>query len=96
MANLFALRATQPEKLREDEHPVGPRNDHWLRRLAAESDLVVAAWGNDGSLLQRSQRVRNMIPGMHCLAINRSGEPAHPLYQPGSAWPLLLEPLSAF
>ncbi|QNI45578.1 hypothetical protein SynRCC2555_01797 [Synechococcus sp. WH 8101] len=29
-----------------------------------------------------------MIPELMCLKINQSGEPAHPLYQPGLARPM--------
>ena len=43
--------------------------------------LVVAAWGNDGAYLGRAAKVTAMLPGMHCLKMNRSGQPAHPLYQ---------------
>jgi hypothetical protein len=34
------------------------------------------------------QDVRAMIPELMCLKINQSGEPAHPLYQPGLAHPM--------
>lgn len=87
MGNLFAWRATDPGQIRKVDDPVGPRNDHWLRRLAGESTLVVAAWGNDGNYRQRATRVRKMLPDMRCLKMNRGGEPAHPLYQPATARP---------
>lgn len=87
MANLFAYRATDPAQLGRVEDPVGPRNSYWLRRLAGESALRVAAWGNDGRLLRRSQVATRNIAGLHCLSINKSGEPAHPLYQPATALP---------
>lgn len=87
MANLFAYRATQPSELKLAMKPVGPRNNRWLRDLAAEADLVIAAWGNDGVFLNRASAVRKMIPELHCLKINASGEPAHPLYIPATQKP---------
>jgi hypothetical protein len=81
IGNLFAFRATQPADMLAASDPVGSRNNHWLKKLAAESGLVIGAWGNDGNFLQRSSKVRKMIPNLHCLAMNKTGEPAHPLYQ---------------
>ncbi len=81
MANLFAFRATDPNVMKSAEKPVGRLNNKWLRELAGQAGLVVAAWGNDGAYLGRSQKVVNMIPQLHCLKMNKSGEPAHPLYQ---------------
>ncbi len=91
MANLFAYRATDPGELRRVKDPIGPRNNRWLRQLADEASLVVAAWGNDGVYLDRSSKVRGLLPGMRCLNLNRSGEPAHPLYQRADRVPLPLE-----
>jgi hypothetical protein len=91
MANLFAFRATDPNDMKATEDPTGARNNHWLKRLATESDLIIAAWGNDGSYLQRSKQVREILPGMHCLKLNKSGEPAHPLYQKANLRPIPFE-----
>ncbi|MEM1113083.1 MAG: DUF1643 domain-containing protein [Pseudomonadota bacterium] len=79
-ANLFAFRATEPADMLRAADPLGPRNDEWLRRLSAESELRVAAWGNHGGYQGRSGQVAAMLPPLYCLATNRSGEPAHPLY----------------
>ncbi len=86
-ANLFAFRATDPVVMKAAKDPVGPDNNKWLKKLAQETDLTIAAWGNDGSFLGRSEQVKALLPNLHCLKINKSGEPAHPLYQPGSAMP---------
>jgi hypothetical protein len=59
----------------------------WIKRLANEAGLIVAAWGNDGSFMGRSKLVLDMIPDLMCLKINKTGEPAHPLYQPTSVLP---------
>lgn len=79
-ANLFAYRATKPADLLSTQDPIGIENDAWLCELARDAKLVVAAWGNLGTHLGRSQEVMNLVSGLHCLKINKTGEPAHPLY----------------
>jgi hypothetical protein len=86
-ANLFAWRATDPRELRSADDPVGPRNNHWLRRLTTGMPLVVAAWGNSGNHLDRDTYVRRKIAGLHYLRLTAKGQPAHPLYLPGSLEP---------
>jgi hypothetical protein len=93
MANLFAWRATDPAAMKLAADPVGRRNNHWLKTLAGDAGLVVAAWGNDGVFLDRAAEVTAMLPALHCLKMNRSGQPAHPLYQPASRVPVPLEPV---
>ncbi len=88
--NLFAWRATDPRELRRAADAVGPDNDKTLRQLAARVDQVIAAWGNDGTYLDRSHWVRAMIANLYCLKINKSGEPAHPLYLKGGLKPIPL------
>lgn len=60
--------------------PIGADNDAWLTKLAKDAGIVVAAWGNDGNYLGRSHAVTGMLANLHCLKMNKSGEPAHPLY----------------
>ena len=80
MANLFAYRATEPKDMKSAKDPVGLNNDSWLLKLSGNSEIVIGAWGNDGSFLKRSNQVLNLIPNLHYLKLNKSGEPAHPLY----------------
>jgi len=90
MANLFAYRATSPATMIAAENPVGESNDEWLINLASDAGVVVAAWGNDGGHLGRSQSVRRLLPILHHLKINKSGEPAHPLYLKSDLQPVPL------
>jgi hypothetical protein len=90
VANLFAFRATHPADLKAADDPVGPRNDWWLRKLSAEAELVVAGWGNHGRFMNRADAVRHHLESIHCLKMNRSGEPAHPLYLRKSLRPRLM------
>ncbi|MCK0538598.1 DUF1643 domain-containing protein [Alcanivorax quisquiliarum] len=87
VANLFAWRTVEPAALLAAQAPIGPRNDHWLRRLGPGAAVIVAAWGNHGQHLGRGQAVRRLLPDMQVLRLNRSGEPAHPLYLPAHLRP---------
>jgi hypothetical protein len=93
MLNLFAWRSTDPSVLSEVDDPVGPDNDAHLFEVAQSARCVVAAWGNHGNLLDRANRARAMLPGLHGLKLNKSGEPAHPLYLPARLNPVLLSAL---
>ena len=90
MVNLFAFRATKPRDMMASEDPVGSDNDIWIKQLASDAGVIVAAWGNDGAYMGRSKKVKGMIPNLKCLKTNKSGEPAHPLYQPGSSLPITM------
>jgi hypothetical protein len=92
VTNLFGWRATDPEAMKAVRDPVGRGNDAAILRAAREAKLVVCAWGNHGAHLGRSFRVlaalrKEGIP-LNYLRLNSSGEPAHPLYLPGSLRPL--------
>lgn len=88
MANLFAFRATEPADMKVSDDPIGIENNKWLKKLAKDAALVVAAWGNDGSYLERSEQVKEFLPNLYCLKLNKSGEPAHPLYQSADIKPV--------
>ncbi len=87
MANLFALRATRPQQLRAARDPVGDGTDRWLAWLAADAAMIVACWGNHGSMLDRDRAFSARQPRLWCLRRNRDGAPAHPLYLPGGVAP---------
>lgn len=95
VANLFALRATDPRELRAHPSPIGLEADDWIRSLAGSSQLVVCAWGNHGGLHNRSYFVRNVVLKVEdimpsALRINKAmGEPAHPLYLPKTCRPFV-------
>lgn len=90
MVNLFAFRATNPADMKAAHDPVGPHNDSALQSVCDDAGLVVAAWGNHGVFQRRSQQVREILGAMHCLKINKTGEPTHPLYQAKNTNPLIL------
>jgi hypothetical protein len=92
VTNLFGWRATDPAAMKAVRDPVGRGNDRAILRAAQEADLVVCAWGNHGAHRERSAKVLSLLKGveLHVLRINGAGEPAHPLYLPGSLRPTKL------
>jgi len=91
MVNLFAYRATSPSEMMSSNDPVGAENDKWLTMLAKDAGIVVAAWGNDGTHLDRSSKIKKLLPNLHYIKMNKSGEPAHPLYLKADLRPVLME-----
>lgn len=81
MVNLFAFRATQPARLLEAADPIGSENDFWLDKAVNSAQLVIAAWGNHGALLNRASLVRERFYGkLNALTVTERGMPGHPLY----------------
>ena len=81
MVNLFAYRTTMPSELKNVKNPIGNDNDLHIIELSKKADIAVAAWGNEGTLLNRDKEVKKILPNLMCLKINKSGQPSHPLYQ---------------
>ena len=88
MANLFAYRATQPEDMKKASDPIGDKNNETLILLAQKAGVIIGAWGNDGVFLNRSEEIRSLIPEINVLKVNKSGEPAHPLYLKSTLTPI--------
>ncbi|WP_116996356.1 DUF1643 domain-containing protein [Desertimonas flava] len=94
VVNLFAARATKPERLLSLDDPVGPANERYVADAMQRADLVVFAWGAWLATLTAKKRLRlaptdveaiaaqlDVTP--HCLGLTSSGLPRHPLYVPG-------------
>lgn len=84
VCNLFALRATDPRQLKRAVDPIGPANNAILAREVRQAALVVACWGNHGTLRGRAGEAIELLtrqaPSLFCLSTTRSGQPKHPLY----------------
>lgn len=84
VANLFALRATDPCALRHCTDPVGPENDAVLAGIAAGGQMVLCGWGVHGALFGRDGEVTRLLCGrgvkLWHLGLTRAGHPRHPLY----------------
>ena len=81
--NLFAFRATRPEVMKAQADPVGPKNDSVIIELT-RSAMVIAAWGADGTHLDRERTVCRILEDagaqLHVLSLTKAGHPGHPLY----------------
>jgi hypothetical protein len=85
VVNLYALRSTDPDRLKYHPDPVGPGNDAWVLGAATLPGAVtVAAWGAFTYALERGQEVAAMLTAagvkLHCLGRTKYGMPRHPLY----------------
>lgn len=82
MANLFALRATDPAEMKSHKLPVGLGNDDVLLELSKQAGLIVCAWGIHGAHLSREHHVYELLKthSLMCLDITKNGHPKHPLY----------------
>ncbi|HHP7245335.1 MAG TPA: DUF1643 domain-containing protein [Elainellaceae cyanobacterium] len=89
ITNVFAYRSTTPRRLRWVDDPIGLENDRWLANLSQEANLVVAAWGNHGTLAQRDKAVLPLLNTLHYLSLTKRGQPAHPLYLRKELTPIL-------
>lgn len=94
VANLFAMRATDPRELFRAADPVGPDNDQVLAREISRADLIVAAWGVHGTFLDRDRQVVAAHPDVlwTCLDTTKDGYPRHPLYVRADAVPTPWKP----
>jgi len=87
VANLFAYRETSPAVLKDNAYEidcVGPRNNAAILKAANDSQLLIAAWGNHGKLLNRDKAVRKLLSEhlLHSLdGLSKTGQPNHPLYK---------------
>jgi hypothetical protein len=92
VANLFALRSTDPKELYTHPRPVHGQNDQIIRSLARNADLVVCAWGVHGAHMDRGPLVREVLRRddgvtLYHLGLNKDGSPKHPLYLPNTTVP---------
>jgi hypothetical protein len=101
IANLFALRASNPRALLTAKDPIGPENDANILGACLLARQIIAGWGvQEGDLghlmAKRIAEVRSKLAAagdhpmdLYALGETRSGAPRHPLYVPAGAEPLL-------
>ena len=92
VTNLFGFRATAPTELKAHHDPIGKENDAWVHEIAKGAAITVAAWGNHGKFLNRSLEILPSLDQLHCIKMNKSGEPAHPLYLKAELKPVPMIP----
>jgi hypothetical protein len=91
VTNLFAYRSTRPIEMMKAPDPIGMENDRWLKQIGENATIAIAAWGVHGTLGDRHQAVRQMLPNWHYLRLTKDGHPGHPLYLPKTLKPILWE-----
>lgn len=82
VANLYALRSTNPARLATHPDPIGPVNDEWLKILAGDASTIVVAWGASRHAAPgRIETVLRLLGGrpLKCLGLSDGGHPRHPL-----------------
>ena len=81
VGNLYAFRATKPKDMFNQDDPVGPFNDLWLKKMGLSCEIIIAAWGANGALSVRGRDVKKLMPAqMYHLGLTKAGQPKHPLY----------------
>lgn len=91
VTNLFAYRSTDPEAMKLVEEPIGEDNDYFLKNTAVNAALIVAAWSQHGSHLNRAEIVRKNLAGVPMsylrMGKGKKPQPWHPLYLPDTTLP---------
>lgn len=84
VANIFALRSTDPAALYSHPEPIGEGNDKAILDSVSGAGIVICAWGGHGNLNNRGAAVLDLIRDAgatpHYLVLNKDGTPKHPLY----------------
>lgn len=89
VVNLFSWIETDSKKLKTiDAHElVDEKTDEFIKKSIDTADEIIVAWGDEGAKLgaDRIDKVMKWInKPVHCLEINNSGSPQHPLYVKGN------------
>jgi hypothetical protein len=85
VANIFALRSTDPTALYAHPDPIGPLNDATIADAARRAGRVVCAWGTHGKLMARDSAVLRALwdAGVKPMVLGLTvglAKPRHPLY----------------
>ncbi len=67
--NLFGCLDTQ--------YNVGTNNNKYIKHYISECKVVICAWGDEGNIDNRGDKVKRMFKNLYYLKLNPSGEPTH-------------------
>lgn len=89
--NCNPWRSTDPKLAQIPPEQILLENDEWLRLMACQADITVAAWGGKANpmLADRALRVLIEVTDVHYLALTNDGAPKHILYLKGDLRPQL-------
>jgi hypothetical protein len=84
VANLYALRATDPRTLWTAADPIGPENDAVIEACGLRAARILVGWGAYPRAHERAAAVLSLLPAgkLRCLGTTKDGDPRHPLYMP--------------
>ena len=86
VCNLFALRETDPSRLKRAHRPEGPKNREQILAAIGWADDILCAWGIHGSHREQGRSVLELLLASSkpvlALGVTGSGHPRHPLYMP--------------
>ena len=95
IGNIFAYRATDPLDMKAQVNPDGIFNEHFLRLIGEQSDLIICGWGTNQHP-RFPNHGDNMAAMLHqdghelyALKITKEGFPSHPLYLRKDLEPIL-------
>ena len=84
VCNLFALRETDPSRLKRAPSPEGPDNRAQILAAVDWADDVLCAWGVHGAHRGQGRSVLELLlvssKPLLALGVTGSGHPRHPLY----------------
>lgn len=95
MGNLFSYRAPTPDVLLGGENAgktPDPVNDEHLGRMAAEAQLIVAAWGVPKKWWLPRITGISELGELHCIGRTKDGHPLHPSRTGYTDAPILWRP----
>lgn len=96
VVNLFDFRATHPYDLKKTNFPSSENNLPNILAAAKYSDMVICAWGTNGSFNGQDKKVLSELKEagikLHALEITKDGFPKHPLYISYSKKPIPFPP----
>ena len=99
VANIFALRSTDPSGLMDYPVPIGfSYNDYIILEAAQDvhhfGGIIICGWGSQPQLGKmvpdRANYVLEYLTEfpLYCLRVNKDGQPGHPLYLPKNLEPI--------
>ena len=89
MINLFARKATVFKQVQHEKRKlIGRDNLLWWDFCQSRSQMIIGCWGNPGAYLEQDKIAHEFFESLHLIRLNRSGQPAHPLYLPGHLNPI--------
>jgi len=91
MLNAYAWCSTWPHEMKKQGvEAIGALNDYWIEATVRREDvsMTIAAWGIH-DFLNRGDLIKEIVPNLYHLGLNKDGSPKHPLFLPSTVRPTL-------